>query len=166
MGDILGAIGGAVSGLGLGFLGALAKGGLSLFKDHQDHKHLVEMRRLDMELMSKEASFALERQELETNEALFSAQASEVVAAHQEESSFSGSLWVRDLKGMVRPLLAILFTSFFGFMLIRALHLWTMTPEVAYQIVLGAIVTTQAVTSFYFGDRTISRRLDPQGNEG
>ena len=155
MTDLLSSIG----GLGLGFLGSLAKGGLALWKSHLDHKHNVEMRKIDLEFMEREKALDLQRSELETNALLYKAQTETLAAAHAGDAD-TGSAWVEDTKGLVRPVLSFALMSYMGYMTYEAMQLFTMTSEIAYMVIAGVLSAGQAVVAFHFGDRTISRVFD------
>jgi hypothetical protein len=155
--DAVGLLGGGVTGL----LGGVFEGVAGYFRDKAERKHELDMRRLDLEEMDKEAELAIQRVEVEgeIERAIKEAEADieEIKAGaavqratYGHDQSFKAeSAWAKDLRALTRPL--ITFGGMLFFMVLALMDAFGNEADPIYSN--GAVwINTQTVT-WWFASR-------------
>ena len=150
-----------------GLLGTVLSGVLGFFKQRQAHAQELELRKLDLEMMDKEAQFALAQEEVKAESAERQAEWEGLKASYAEASvRWSGGLpltagqgWclvIVDLvRGLMRPGLTV------GLVALVAVIYSTQKggPDLEVQIVNTVLYLSTAATLWWFGSRQVEKAL-------
>ncbi len=147
------------SGGVIGVIGTLISGGVSILKNKQDSKRLVEERKLDLEEMRLEGVIAERQQALATAEAQANAEADIRVASYKEagRSLYKGDsllLQIADfIRAITRPALLI-------YLAVITARIYETSTGADQQLVINTILFLfTAAGTWYFGSRQMQKGL-------
>ena len=145
-------------GSALGFLGSAVPRVFDMVDEWQDHKHELEMVKLNMEAAKVQHSLRLE----EINAKADIAQ-TKAIYKHDSSIQTKPGGFINGLRGSVRPVTTYIFLSWFivtkGFALYALIWLEGMMIAKAMPIIYdeGSAAIFAAIISFWFGSRAMSK---------
>ena len=166
-----GAISSLVTGGLSGLLGTAVTGVAGYFRKDQEHKQAVEMRRLDLEEMDKEAALEAGRQALALEQQALSATRDTQVESYREATTrltegqalSKGQLWLMVfadfVRALMRPGVTIYSLHLLGSMQARALPNSAVFANSTYALIYIAVTASV----WWYGARTLERFMGKPG---
>lgn len=149
-----------LSGGATGLLGTAVSAGAEFFRERQRHAHEVELRRIEMEMLSAEAASAERVAAIERETEVSKADAAALAASYRsatDRMSRGDSRWlvaVDVLRGLTRPVLTWVFVALVGAMYFTS----AATGGVREQIVETVLYLATTCVLWWFGARHLARR--------
>ncbi len=148
----------ALSGGATGIIGSLSAGFFSAWKARQNHKHEIELRKLDLQEMEREAANAEKQMAHETRLAEQEGKTKGMLASYAEAGSayYGGDstlLRVADfVRKMVRPVVLVTLSGF-----VMAIYFTTDQLCIREQITAMTVYLFSTAVIWYFGGRHMEK---------
>ena len=149
-----------LTGGATGIAGTLVSAGTEYFKEKQQHAHEIELRRVEMEMMSTEAQSAERIAAIERESEQMRAEHAALEASYRAATtrmSTGDSRWlvaVDVIRGLTRPVLTLLLVTLVGVIY------FTLSPEhgLEGQIIDTVLYLATTCVLWWFGARHVGRR--------
>jgi len=152
----------------VGLLGSVVSNVFSYFKNRQEHKQSIEIKKLDlvsnkndhlyvMQQIKAEAGFKLQQITVEADRELSISEYKALSDSYKADHTYTGNsrllLWAEFFKNITRPLLT------FVLVLLTAGIYWKSSGVIEDDIARAVIVMTATALSWWFADRQIAKQI-------